>query len=120
MPDIPIQEHQFEKIKQKYITAKNVKNKYKNPTQKIQSQYKKAKSRFNISQQVISNSPRPRTRSYSYKQGEFSSNPNKKTHSSQKRYQKRLDKANAKISELEKKLSDANLKNAQLKKQLKF
>ena len=34
---------QFQKInlkkKQKYITAKNVKNKYKNPTQKIQSQY---------------------------------------------------------------------------------
>ena len=120
MLDIPVPEHQFGKIKEKYITAKNVKSKYKNPTQKIQSQYKKAKWRFKISQQVISNSPWPRTRSYSYKQGEFSSNPNKKTNSSQKQYQKRLDKANAKISELEKKLSDANLKNAQLEKQLKF
>ena len=48
LPDIPIPENQFEKIKQKYITAKNVKNKYKNPTQKIQSQYKKAKRRLEI------------------------------------------------------------------------
>ena len=30
---------------------------------KIQSQYKKAKQRFEIAQQVISNPPRPRTRS---------------------------------------------------------
>ena len=63
MPDTSIPEDQFEKIKQKYITVKNVKNKYKNPTQKIQSQYKKAKRRFEIAQQVISNSPRPITRS---------------------------------------------------------
>ena len=48
LPDIPIPEDQIEKIKQKYITAKNVKKKYKNPTQKIQSQYKKAKRRFGI------------------------------------------------------------------------
>ena len=48
LPDIPIPENQFEKIKQKYITAKNVKNKYKNPTQKIQSQFKKAKRRLEI------------------------------------------------------------------------
>ena len=32
LPDIPIPENQFEKIKQKYITAKNIKNKYKYPT----------------------------------------------------------------------------------------
>ena len=63
LPDTSIPEDQFEKIKQKYITVKNVKNKYKNPTQKIQSQYKKAKRRFEIAQQVISNSPRPITRS---------------------------------------------------------
>ena len=36
LPDIQILEDQFEKMKQKYITAKNVKNKYKNPTQKMQ------------------------------------------------------------------------------------
>ena len=63
LPAILIPEDQFEKIKQKYITAKNVKNKYKNPTQKIQSKYKKAKRKFEIAQQVISNPPKPRTRS---------------------------------------------------------
>ena len=36
LPDIQILEDQFEKIKQKCIAAKNVKNKYKNPTQKMQ------------------------------------------------------------------------------------
>ena len=35
LPDILIPEDQFEKIKQKHITAKDIKNKYKNPTQKI-------------------------------------------------------------------------------------
>ena len=35
LPDILIPEDQFEKMKQKYITEKDVKNKYKNPTQKI-------------------------------------------------------------------------------------
>ena len=54
LPDIPIPDDQFEKIKPKYITAKNVKSKCKNPAQKIQSQYKKA-------QEVISNLPKPRT-----------------------------------------------------------
>ena len=63
MPDIPTPEDQFQEIKQKYITAKNVKNKRKNSTQKIQSQYKKAKRRFGIAQQMISNPPRPRSRS---------------------------------------------------------
>ena len=63
LPDIPTPEDQFQEIKQKYITAKNVKNKRKNSTQKIQSQYKKAKRRFEIAQQMISNPPRPRTRS---------------------------------------------------------
>ena len=55
LPHIPIPEDQFEEIKQKYIPVKNVKNKYKNPTQKIKSQYKKAKRRFEIGQQMISN-----------------------------------------------------------------
>ena len=51
----------------------------------------------------------------------MSSNPNKKTHFFQNKnqYQKRLDKANAKTTELEKKLSEDNLKNAHLEKQLK-
>ena len=44
--------------------------------------------------------------------------PIKKTHSFQKQYQKRLDKANAKITELGKKLCETNSKNAQLEKQL--
>ena len=34
LSDIPIPEDQFKKVKQKYITAKNAKNKYKNPTKK--------------------------------------------------------------------------------------
>ena len=34
LPDTAIPEYQIEQIKQKYITAKNVKNKYKNPNQK--------------------------------------------------------------------------------------
>ena len=63
LPDIPTPEDQFQEVKQKYITAKNVKNKRKNSTQKIQSQHKKAKRRFEIAQQMISNPPRPRTRS---------------------------------------------------------
>ena len=58
-----LQNLQTEQIKQKYITAKNVKNKYKNPTQRKQSQYKKAKRRFEIVQQMTSNPRRPRTRS---------------------------------------------------------
>ena len=39
---------------------------------------------------------------------------------SKKQCQKRLNKANAKITELEQKLSEANLENAWLEKQLKF
>ena len=46
--------------------------------------------------------------------------PVRKHNPSKKQYQKRLNKANAKISELEKELSKANLKNAQLEKQLSF
>ena len=118
LPDIPIPDDQFEKRKQKYITAKNVKNIYKNPTQKIQSQYKKSKRRFEIAQQVISNPPRPRTRSPMNKESSVVT-PIRKHTPSRKQYQKRLEKANAKISESEKKLSETNLKNAQLEKQLK-
>ena len=118
LPDFPIPDDQFEKRKQKYITAKNVKNIYKNPTQKIQSQYKKSKQRFEIAQQVISNPPRPRTRSPMNKESSVVT-PIRKHTPSRKQYQKRLEKANAKNSESEKKLSETNLKNAQLEKQLK-
>ena len=118
MPDTSIPEDQFEKIKQKYITVKNVKNKYKNPTQKIQSQYKKAKQRLEIAQQVISNSPRPITRSPMNRESSVVT-PIRKYTPSKKQYHKRLDKAKAKASELEKEVSEANLKNAQLEKQLK-
>ena len=55
LPHIRIPEDQFEEIKQKYIPVKNVKNKCKIPTQKIKSQYKKTKRRFEIGQQMISN-----------------------------------------------------------------
>ena len=96
MSDIPFPEDQFEKIKQKYITAKNVKNKYKNPTQKIQSQYKKAKRRFEIAQQVISNSPRPRTRSPMNRESSVVT-PIRKHTPSKKQYQKRLDKEQRKM-----------------------
>ena len=46
-----------------YCCSKNVKNKYKNSAQKIQSKFKKAKRKFGIAQQVISNPPKPGTRS---------------------------------------------------------
>ena len=110
MPDIPIPEDQFEKIK-KYITAKNAKKKY--------NHYKKATQKFEIAQQVISNLPRPRTRSPMNRESSVVT-PVRKHNPSKKQYQKRLNKANAKISELEKELSKANLKNAQLEKQLSF
>ena len=100
------------------MLQKNVKNKYKNLTQKIQSQYKKAKRRFEIAQQVISKPPRPRTRSPMNRESSVVT-PIRKHTLSKKQDQKRLDKANAKISELEKKLSEANLRNAQLEKQPK-
>ena len=45
--------------------------------------------------------------------------PIRKYTPSKKQYQRRLDKAKAKASELEKEVSEANLKNAQLEKQLK-
>ena len=45
--------------------------------------------------------------------------PIRKHSSFKKQFQKRLDKANAKVFELEKKLREANLKNVQLEKQLK-
>ena len=64
-----------------------------------------------IAQQVINNPLRPRTRS--------PMNRESSVVTPKKQYQNRLDKANAKISELEKKLSEANLKNAQWEKQLK-
>ena len=63
MPEIPIPEEQFEKIKQKYITVKHARNKCKNPSQKIQSQYKKAKLKFETAQQAINNAPKPNSRS---------------------------------------------------------
>ena len=117
LSDIPIPEDQFKKVKQKYITAKNAKNKYKK-YKKIQSQYKKAKQRFEIAQQVISNPPRPRTRNPINRESSVVT-PIRKYTPSKNQYQKRLDKADAKISKLENQLSEANLRNAQLEKQLK-
>ena len=52
---------------------------------------------------MISNSPRPRTRSPINRESSVVT-PIRKHTPSKKRYQKRLDKANAKISELEEKL----------------
>ena len=80
--------------------------------------YKKATQKFEIAQQVISNLPRPRTRSPMNRESSVVT-PIRKHNPSKKQYQNRLDEANAKISELEKELSEANLKNAQLEKQLK-
>ena len=98
LPDIQILEDQFEKIKQKYITAKNVKNKYKNPNQKMQQQYQKVKQKFEIVQEVISNPPRPRARSPMNRESPDVT-PIRKHTSSKKQYQKRLNKANADIFE---------------------
>ena len=56
MPDIPIPEDQFVKIKQKYFIVKTFKKKYNNNTKKKKkkkkSQYKKTKQKFEIAQQV--------------------------------------------------------------------
>ena len=71
--------------------------------------YKKATQKFEIAQQVISNLPRPRTRSPMNRESSVVT-PIRKHNPSKKQYQNRLDKANAKISELEKELSEANLK----------
>ena len=62
MPAILILEDQFEKIKQKCIAAQKM-LKTNTRTQKIQSKFKKAKRKFGIAQQVISNPPKPGTRS---------------------------------------------------------
>ena len=101
LPDISIPENQFQKMKQKYVTAKNVKNQCKNPTQKLQSHYKKAKRKFEIVQEVISNPPKPTTRSPMKRESAVIT-PIKKHNPSKKQYQKRLDKANPKITEFEK------------------
>ena len=71
------------------------------PYSKIQTQYKKAKRKFEIAQQIISNPSKSRTLCPMNRESSAVI-PIKKHTPSKKQYQKRLDKANTKITELEK------------------
>ena len=67
--------------------------------------------KFEIGQQAISN-PQNLGACSPMNRESWKATPIRKHTSSKKQYQKRLDKANAKITGLEKKFGKANLKNA--------
>ena len=53
LPDITVPPDAHTKLQEKYVTSKNIFAKYKNPSDKIKPQYKKAKRKFELASQFI-------------------------------------------------------------------
>ena len=59
LPDIAVPSDAYKKLQEKYITAKNLLAKYKNPSDKIKTQCKKAKRKFELASQLM-NAAKPK------------------------------------------------------------
>ena len=109
LPDVIVPLEAFEKIKQKYITAKDVLAKYNTPTEKIKQQYKTAKRKYEIAAEIIK-TPQPSKRTPTVRKNNLSSSLTKTRTPSKKQYARKLNFSEEKIKELEQKLETANEK----------
>ena len=124
LPNIVIPADQFEKIKQIYEAAQDLISKYKNPTEKLKTQLKNAKRKYELALQIIA-SPGPSHSSRTPVERHYNSTPLIKKRSwtpSKKVYQKKLNKlenelkdAHASINILERKLRLAEQEISKLK-----
>ena len=87
LPDVAVPSDQYEKMHQKYITAEKVLLKYKKPSDKIRTQFKKAKHKYELAtQQIIA--PKPATRTPTNRENVIPISTRKSRAPSKKQYKK--------------------------------
>ena len=109
LPDVIVPLEAYEKIKQKYVTAKDLLAKYKTPNEKIKQQYKTAKRKYEIATEII-NTPKPLKRTPVDRKHITSSRLTKPRTPSKKQYARKPNFSEERIKELEHKLEIANEK----------
>ena len=118
LPDIIIPTDQYEKILDKYNTAKRTLGLYKTPNENLKLRYKKVKRKLEVANKLINQISKEKPRDPIQRNFDTPSSTRKKE-LSKKQYKNRLNYSLAEISKLKKELTAANAKINLLEEEIK-